>query len=314
MSHDVIRRTEMLGATLDLGGLPIDLSDYATTGLLAGAVGPRGCCKTNAGLLVAEQLSEQGWVAVLVDPEHELATLYGNEVADADELRQRLTARQDKILVVSASDAGAFVPYGRAILDVADEQRKPVIVVIDEGQLFSTSKRRQGDIGEASAIVNDFAGRGRKRALDLFVTALRYTGTLDRGIFSSMNLTMIGRQEDSTSWAALAPQMRASKLEFSDLHALMPGEFILLSRRGAEKVRTPMSKALERVALKAKPARQQLPSNFTQWDRAMRAIPTERLKALTPAVVNLMGAVAGLGTQQMLAGTNALHDELGARP
>jgi hypothetical protein len=70
MDHrTVIQRTEMFGATLALGGAPIDLSDYATTGLLAVAVGPRGNGKTNAGLLMAEQLSAQGWVSVLIDPE-----------------------------------------------------------------------------------------------------------------------------------------------------------------------------------------------------------------------------------------------------
>ena len=60
MSHAVIQRDEMLTAQLDLGGAPIDLAEYATTGLLAVAVGPRGMGKTNAGLLMAEQLAAQG--------------------------------------------------------------------------------------------------------------------------------------------------------------------------------------------------------------------------------------------------------------
>jgi ABC-type cobalamin transport system ATPase subunit len=75
MQRDVINRQEMLTATLNLGGAPISLADYATTGLAAVAVGPRGCGKTNACLLMAEQLSEQGWVAVLIDPESELDAL-----------------------------------------------------------------------------------------------------------------------------------------------------------------------------------------------------------------------------------------------
>ena len=66
MSHAVIQRDEMLTAQLDLGGAPIDLAEYATTGLLAVAVGPRGMGKTNAGLLMAEQLAAQGWVSVLI--------------------------------------------------------------------------------------------------------------------------------------------------------------------------------------------------------------------------------------------------------
>src|SRR3546814_16670256 len=83
----------MMGATLYLGGAPFDLSEDATTGLLSIAVGPRGNGKTNAGLLMAEQLSEQGWVSVLVDPEGEMESMYGKAVKDADELLERLTKR-----------------------------------------------------------------------------------------------------------------------------------------------------------------------------------------------------------------------------
>src|SRR5579863_8585514 len=121
MKRNVIRRDEMLGATLELGGTPITLDEYATTGLLAVAIGPRGNGKTNAGLLMAEQLSAQGWVSVLIDPENELESLYGDAVANPDELRNTLTKRDQPIVVVNATDAGEFVPYGRAILDVADE-------------------------------------------------------------------------------------------------------------------------------------------------------------------------------------------------
>jgi hypothetical protein len=60
MKRNVIRRDEMLTAQLKLGGQPIELAQYASTGLLAIAVGPRGNGKTNAGLLMAEQLAEQG--------------------------------------------------------------------------------------------------------------------------------------------------------------------------------------------------------------------------------------------------------------
>ena len=45
----------------------------------------------------------------------------------------------------------------------------------------------------------------------------------------------------------------------------------------------------------------------------MRAIPTERLMALTDPVVELLGAIAGLTPQQMLAGARALGDELEIR-
>jgi hypothetical protein len=226
----VIRREEMVGATLDLGGVPLDLSDYATTGLMAVAVGPRGNGKTNAGLLMAEQLSEKGWVSVLIDPEEEMESLYGEAVSDAEDLRQRLTSRKEPILVVNAKDATEFIPYGRVILEVAEKVRQPLFVVIDEGQLFSAAKKRTGDIGEAGDIINEFVGRGRKRALDVFVTALRYTGTLHRSIFGNKNLTLIGCQEDAAAWSALAPQFRASKIEFSDLSALGPGEFFCMSR------------------------------------------------------------------------------------
>ncbi|QNM95465.1 hypothetical protein [Chitinimonas koreensis] len=313
MKRAVIQRNEMLGATLNYGGQPIDLSEYATTGLLAVAVGPRGNGKTNAGLVTAEQLAKQGWVCVLIDPESEMESMYGDAVAHAADLRDRLVQRDQSIIVVCAQDATEFIPYGRAILEVADEYRKPILVVIDEGQLFSATRQRANDIGEAADIINEFAGRGRKRALDLFITALRYTGTLHRSIFSNKNLTLIGCQEDPTAWAALAPQFRASKIEFNDLNALAPGEFFCFSRRGVEKVRMPMSEALRRVAPKAKAVKRALPTTFRQWNQAMADIPAERLAALTDPVINLLGAVAGLSVQQMRSGMTALQDELELR-
>jgi len=313
MGHTVIRRDEMLSAQLDLGGPPIDLAEYATTGLLAVAVGPRGMGKTNAGLLMAEQLSAQGWVSVLIDPESEMESLYGDAVRDAGELAALLASRERAIVVVGARNATEFLPYGRAILDAADRLRQPLFVMIDEGQLFSATKKRKEDVGEAAAIINDFAGRGRKRALDLCITALRYTGTLHRSVFANKNLTLIGCQEDPTAWAALAPQFRASRIEFNDLNALAPGEFFCFSRRGVEKVKMPMAQALQKVAPKARAVRHTLPSTFSQWDRAMREIPTQRLRALSDPVVSLLGPIAGLSSQQMLAGVSALQDELETR-
>jgi len=313
MSRGVIVRKELDGAVLDFGSVAIDLSEYATTGLRVVAVGPSGIGKTNAGLLIAEQLAGQGWVSVLIDPEGELESMYGAAVKDVDDLRERLQKRDRKFVVVSARDASEFVPYGRMILEDAEHHREPIFVMMDEGQVFSAPKKRKGDIGEASDIVNQFAERGRKRALDLFLTALRFTGSLHRSIFGTKNLSLIGCQEDPTAWASLAPQFRSSKIEFGDLAALGPGEFFCFSRAGAERIRMPMAEALKRVAPKAKPTKQKLPTSFSQWDRAMREIPTPRLKALADPVVALLGTVAALSPQQVLSGKRALQDELEAR-
>lgn len=311
MPRKVINRTEMFEATLKLGGAPISLADYATTGLLAVAVGPRGNGKTNAGLLIAEQLADQGWVSILIDPESELESLYGKAMTSPEELQALMKSREKPIIVVSVKDAETFIPYGQAILETADKCREPVFVMIDEGQLFSASKKK--DIAEAAEIINQFAERGRKRALDLFITALRYTNSVHRTIFANKNLTLVGCQEDPTAWSSLAPQFRAAKIDFGDLNALAPGEFFCFSRRGVEKVRMPMAKALEKVAPKAKPTKRTLPATFSQWHRAMRDIPTERLDALSDPVVNFLGAVAGLSSQQMLSGARALQDELECR-
>lgn len=312
--RSVIRRTELENAILDLGGTPLDLSDYATTGLRTVTVGPSGIGKTNAGLVIGEQLADQGWIDVFVDPEGEIESMYGAAVRNAGELTEKLEQRQDRYIVVPAHDATAFLPYGRAILEAADKWRKPIFVLIDEGQVFSAAKKRSEDVGAAADIVNQFAERGRKRALDMFLTAHRFTGSLHRSIFANKNLSLIGCQEDPTAWSALAPQFRESRLQFADLAALEPGEFFCFSRRGVEKIRMPMAAALKRVAPPAQAVKPALPSTFTQWDRAMRSIPTPRLAALTPAVVGFLGAVAGLSTQAMMSGARALDDEVEVRP
>lgn len=313
MKHQVINRPELVSATLRLGGEPVSLAPYATTGLLGVAVAPRGMGKTNAGLLIAEQLSDQGWVSVLIDPESELESLYGDAVKDPGDLEKRLRARREKILVVRALDAKEFVPYGRVILEVSETVRKPVLTVADEGQLLSSTRRRSEGMGEAADILNTIAERGRKRALDLFITALRYTGTLHRSIFANKNLTLVGCQEDPTVWSALAPQFKGTRIEFSDLQALAPGEFVMFSRRGVEKVRMPMAAALKPVAAKAEPPRRALPTTYSQWARAMGELPADALRRLSDDVIGVLGALAGLSAQQLVAGTAALHDEIQAK-
>lgn len=313
MSNAIFRREELLNASLDLGTLQIDLADYATTGLRIVTVGPSGVGKTNAGLLIGEQLAAQGWVSVMVSPEGEIEALYGKAVADAEDLRKRLKERKDPIVVVSARDATDFLSYGHAILEAADQHRKPIFLMLDEGQVFSTGRRRTNGFGESSDLINAFAERGRKRSLDLFLTAHRFSGSLNRSIFSDKNLTLIGCQEDPTAWAALAQQFRQSKIGYADLQALAPGEFFCFSRRGVEKVVMPMAAALKAVAPKARPAKPALPATFSQWYRAMRAIPQERLAALAPEVISLLGTAAGLTNQQLAAGGRALVDELEAR-
>lgn len=308
----VIRRAELDNAWLHLGGEVIDLEDYATTGLRIVAVGPSGVGKTNAGLLIGEQLASQGWVSVFVDPEGEIASMYGEPV-DPEGLRERLELRDQPIVVVSAQDASEFVPYGKIILEAADTHRKPLFVMLDEGQVFSASRKRKNDIGVASDLVNEFAQRGRKRALDLFLTATSFTGSLHRQIFANKNLSLIGCQEDPAAWAALAPQFRSSKIEYGELAALGPGQFFCFSRRGVEKVTMPMADAMKAVAKAAQKIRPALPTTFSQWDRAMREIPSARLQALTDPVIDLLGVVAGLTPQQMLSGRSALEEELQCR-
>jgi len=203
-SRTVVRRTELADAYLIFGDQMIDLQDYATTGLRVVAIGPSGVGKTNAGLLIGEQLADQGWISVLVDPEGEIESMYGDAV-DASELQRALEKRDRKIVVVSARDATEFIPFGRVIFEAADTHRQPIFVMLDEGQVFSASRKRKNDIGTASDLVNELAQRGRKRALDLFMTATSFTGSLHRHIFANKNLSLIGCQEDPAAWAALAP-------------------------------------------------------------------------------------------------------------
>lgn len=308
----VFRRDEFSGAMLDFGTLTIDLSDYATTGLRTVCVGPSGTGKTNVGLLMAEQLAAQGWVSVLFDREGDIGALY-EPMRDVTHFENYLRGRHHPILVVPVRHTDDFLHYGNIVRNVVDDQRKPVFLMVDEAQMVSAPRKRQNQMGEASDLMNDFVERGRKRSLDLFVTAHRFSGTLHRTVFGNKNLTLIGRQEDPTAWPALAPQFKGTKIDYPDLAALAPGEFFCFSRRGAEKVQMPMAEALAKVAPPAVNVRQALPTTFAQWDRAMREIPTDRLRALNAPAVGVMSAIVGLTQAQMAAGRRALRDELEAR-
>lgn len=309
----VFRREELLQGKLRLGKVVMDLSEYATTGLRAVAVGPSGCGKTNCGFVMAESLSAQGWVSVIISPEGEAAELYGKAVSSPEALDERLRKRDKPIVVVDASDASGFVPYGKVIREVADSCRRPLLVVMDEGQIFSASRKRQSGMGEASDLVNDFLQRGRKRALDLFITANRFSASVSREAFQNGNLRFVGAMQDAAAWSSLAPMFRGTGIGFSDLAALSPGEFFVFSRRGVEKIAMQMADKLRAVAPVAVSSRPALPSNFSQWNRALRAIPTARLDALQGGVVDLLGSVAGLSSAQLVSGSRALRDELEAR-
>src|SRR5687768_7137743 len=126
----MFRREEFLTAALDLGTARIPLADYATTGIRAVVVGPSGIGKTNALLVLAEQLAAQGWVSILMDPEGELETLYGTGIRDVTKLQNTIRGRHHPIVTVPVRHADEFVLYGRAIMEVVDVERKPVFLVI----------------------------------------------------------------------------------------------------------------------------------------------------------------------------------------
>src|SRR5688572_27261954 len=150
----VFRRDEFMDAHLDMGTMTIAL------------------------LVMAEQLAEQGWISVLLDPEGELEALYGDAVHDPQKLQNCIRGRHHPMLVVRVRYAAEFSLYAKAIMEVVDEERKPVFLVIDEAQIFSSPlKRKKDDIGESADLMNDFVQRGRKRALDIGVTAHRFSGT-----------------------------------------------------------------------------------------------------------------------------------------
>src|SRR3546814_5215296 len=102
---------------------------------------------------MAEQLAEQGWISILIDPEEELESLYGAAVESPEALAGILERRDQKIVVVSATDVDAFVPYGEAILEAADLYRKPIFLMIDEGQLFSGRKRSEEHTSELQSLM-----------------------------------------------------------------------------------------------------------------------------------------------------------------
>jgi len=309
----LVTRKEFTGFKLKLGRIRLDLSDYLTTGLRVVCVGPSGAGKTNAGLVMAEQLAKAGWICVLIDPEGEMEVLYGTAVKDPEELRERLILRDQPMVVVSAKDATEFVSYGRVILEVADSQRKPIFVVCDEGQVFSQSRKRSNSIGEASDILNDMFMRGRKRALDVFITTLRFSASVHRTIFANKNLTLVGVQEDPAAWSSMAPQFRASDVTYNDLSGLQSGEFICFSRRGVDKVKMQMAESLKRADRPAGPSRTTLPANFVQWDRAMQEISLERLEAIDDEIMTFLGTLSGLTAEQLATGYRALIDEIEAR-
>lgn len=310
----MIDRPEMDEVALLMGDKQLPLSMFRTTGFRMVAMGAGGSGKTNAGLNVVEQMVDSGhWVGVVVDPEGELVPLLGAAVPTPLDLREALIARAPSLLVVSADSPEAFVPYAEVISEVVDAQRKPVVLMIDEGQLFSNARKRTDGVGASSDYINDFVVRGRKRALDLVITTPRASASLNRMVFSGSNLTLIGAHADPSGWSMLAPLFKGAGVTYRDLLGLQTGEFIMTSPMGVTKVHMRMSRAFGAVARPAAPVQRELPASFREWDTALASISVERLEALSPAVVDLLCALSGLDDTKRADGQAALADELALR-
>jgi hypothetical protein len=308
MSRSVIQRTELEGRGARLrqrGDRPVRVRDDRPSHRRRGPERHRQDERRPPDRRAAR---EQGWVSR----------------ADRSGRRDRIDVRQGRrrrrgaaraprearspIVVVSAEDASEFIPYGRAILEAADQDRKPIFVMMDEGQVFSAPKKREGRHRRGlrhRQPVRRARPQARARPLPHGAALHRLAASLD---LRHKNLSLIGCQEDPTAWAALAPQFKASKIEFGDLAGARARRVLLLQPRGVEKIRMPMAEALKRVAPKAKAIKPKLPTTFSQWDRAMREIPTPRLRRSRDPVV----AAARRG-RRPLAAADALRHPRAAR-
>jgi hypothetical protein len=146
---------------------------------------------------------------LIVDPEGEFASLRekhdlvivaatGGDAAahprTAALLAQRLLENEASAVLdiseLKAHDRHAFVRlFFEALIDAPKNLRHPVLVVLDEAQMFVPEKG-QGE-SEASAAVIDIATRGRKRGLCL-VAATQRISMLHKGVAAELKNRMIG--------------------------------------------------------------------------------------------------------------------------
>lgn len=229
-----------LGTWVDGGAVKLDLPRLLITRMLIQASSGggkswalRSLLERTAGLV--QQL--------IVDPEGEFASLRekhdlvivaaaGGDAAahprTAALLAQRLLENEaSAVLDVSelkAHDRHAFVRlFFESLIDAPKNLRHPVLVVLDEAQMFVPEKG-QGE-SEASAAVIDIATRGRKRGLCL-VAATQRISMLHKGVAAELKNRMIGGTslDVDVKRAAFDLGMPA-KDALTLLRALEPGHF-----------------------------------------------------------------------------------------
>lgn len=151
-----------------------------------------------------EQASQHVHLLIL-DPEGEFASLKdklkishlkaesAQDVARAGVLAIRLMAsKESAVLDISNLNPESRVQFVKrfvqSLVEVKEELRHPVMVVIDEAQLFAP----QGAAVESSAAIKDLLTRGRKRG-QFAVLATQRLSNIDKTVAAQCDNVMIGR-------------------------------------------------------------------------------------------------------------------------
>ena len=334
-SPDSVRQGQAM-TSIAIGTAPdgpagIDLEELLASRLLV--QGNSGSGKSHLLRRLIEQSA--GWVQqVVIDPEGDfvgLATRFDHLVVEAADYTGAETAaiaarvREHRVSVVLNLEGlevdaqlRCAATFLAALFEAPREQWYPVLVVVDEAQLFAPAAA--GEVGEEArraslAAMTNLMCRGRKRGL-AGVIATQRLAKLAKNVAAEASNFLMGRTFLDIDMARAADLLGMERRQAEQIRDLERGQFLALGPALARRPRLVRIGAVETGGRGAAPALSPLPAmsgterQSLVLDTAARALPTPPQRPPTPAepVEALLARLDRVGDDAAAASTQQGHD------
>jgi DNA helicase HerA-like ATPase len=254
-----------LELTAEGAGLRLDTPPYSEEGLTISLTGNKGSGKSNALAVLAEEAHRIGLPFIYYDPNGDCASLrelgedvlvVGNVAHRGHQLRQahyplNAVARDAADFIKMVLDDGyslcvdlsrsaaeepvaAFTRLMQAHFALADFNRTPAMILVDEAYRFAPQMGADDDQKASLKTLQDVATDGRKRGM-MLVTATQRATYLHKSVIFGANVRLFGK----ITWLddykklrdTLPPGFSHPKHGFGKMSALGRGEFVIVSEQ-----------------------------------------------------------------------------------
>jgi len=147
--------------------------------------------------------------------------------------------RESKAIIFDVSEVDMYervTKLAHVLYDVATEQRKPYLLIIEEADKFIPQSK------DSIKKIEEISRRGRKRGLGMLVATQR-PAIVTKNVLSQCNNQIIGKLSIENDLKAVG-LFFSSKAEVDELTTLQPGDFFVMGGLTREKTKMRFSKRL----------------------------------------------------------------------